>query len=260
MVTGASRGIGAAIAEMLAAYGWPVAVNYSSDAEGGASVASRITATGGRALPVQADVADPNEVAAMFDLITRDMGDVLVLVNNAGIRKDRLAGGLGPVDWTRVLSVNLSGAFHTIHCALGPMVRQRFGRIVNVSSVSAAQPFPGQSAYAASKAGVEGLTRAVAVEVARRGVTVNAIAPGLVNTTFVPAAAGGMAAGIPARRIAEPREVAACVRFLTSDDAAYLTGALVRVDGGLTAGISVPTQSSPTLGHGRAASVSSECL
>jgi 3-oxoacyl-[acyl-carrier protein] reductase len=240
LVTGAARGIGAAIADALADAGWPVVVNYSSDEEGAMSVAARIEERGGRAIAHRADVADGDAVGAMFDRAEEELGPVLVLVNNAGIRHDRLIGGLDRENWQRVIDVNLGGAYNTIHRAIGKMVRARFGRVVNISTISAQSPLPGQSSYAASKAGVEALTRAVAIEVGRRGVTVNAIAPGLVQTDFIPAGAEMATAGIPARRMADPKEIAGCVAFLASEEAAYVTGALLTVDGGLTAGIPIP--------------------
>ena len=237
LVTGAGRGIGAAIAEALAAEGWPIAVNYSRDADGARAVADRIEAAGGRALPLQADVADADAVDRMFDELEEELGPALVVVNNAGIRHDRLTAGLGEEDWSRVMDVNLSGSFHTIHRALGKMVRSRFGRIVNVSTISAARPLPGQACYAASKAGIEALTRSVAIEVARRGVTVNAIQPGLVLTDFVPEATEDWAQIVPAKRSAAPEEIAALVRFLASEEASYITGAVIPIDGGMTAGM-----------------------
>jgi 3-oxoacyl-[acyl-carrier protein] reductase len=239
LVTGAARGIGAAIAEALAAEGWPVAVNYSSDADGARSVAERIEARGGRAVPIQADVAHADEIDRVFDTLEAELDPPLVVVNNAGIRHDRLTAGLGEDEWSRVVDVNLSGAFHTIHRALGNMVRTRFGRIVSVSTISASQPLPGQAAYASSKAGIEALTRTVAVEVARRGVTVNAVAPGLVATDFVPEMTEEWAQVVPAKRTAAPEEIAACVRFLASEEASYITGAVIPMDGGLSAGLGV---------------------
>ncbi len=239
LVTGAGRGIGAGIATALAEAGWNVAINYSRDEEGARKVAEAVEAAGTRAITVQADVADADAVDAMFGRVEEELGTTVVLVNNAGIRHDRLIGGLDPADWSRVVSVNLTGAYNTIHRAIGPMMRKRFGRVVNVSSISAESPLPGQSAYAASKAAVEALTRTVAVEVARRGVTVNAIAPGLVDTDFVPDQAEAIASGLPARRMAQPEEIGRCVRFLVSEDAAYVTGAVLRIDGGLTAGIPI---------------------
>jgi 3-oxoacyl-[acyl-carrier protein] reductase len=238
LVTGAGRGLGAAIAEALAAER-PVCVNWCADRDGAAAVVSRIEAAGGRAIAVQADVSDRAAVEAMFDRAEEELGPVLVLVNNAGTRRDLPAGFLEPEDWERVIGVNLNGQFHTIHRALGTMVRRRFGRIVNVSSISAARPLPGQSAYAAAKAGVEALTRTVAIEVARRGITVNAIAPGLMNTGFVAEMDEDWSAAMPPRRVAEPEEVAGLVRYLVSPQAAYVNGTVVNIDGGLSAGLAI---------------------
>ena len=239
LVTGASRGIGAAIARALAEDGWPVGVNYRQDDEGARSVVEGITAGGGQALEIQADVADESSVNGMFDTLEERYGSVLVLVNSAGVRHDRLIGGLSEQDWKRVIDVNLHGTFHTVSRAIGPMSRQRFGRVINITSVSATRPMPAQAAYAASKAGVEGLTRTVAQEVARRGVTVNAIAPGLVGTEFVPdrmQSAEAMKA-LPARRLGEAEEIASVVRFLASDQAGYISGAVTTVDGAVSAGL-----------------------
>ncbi|MEA2467311.1 MAG: 3-oxoacyl-[acyl-carrier protein] reductase [Thermoleophilaceae bacterium] len=246
LVTGGARGIGAAIAEELARDGWHVGVNYGSDAAGASAVVARIESSGGRATSVQADVADPGAVDAMFARLEDWGGPVLALVNNAGIREDRLAVGLEFESWKRVIGVNLHGAFNTIHRGLGPMVRARFGRIVNLSSISASQALPGQSSYAASKAGLEALTRTVAVEVARRGVTVNAIAPGVVDTSFLPEAAEEWLDSVPAKRLGEPGEVAGLVSYLISERAAYVNGAVIRMDGGLTAGIGIVVKKAKT--------------
>ena len=237
LVTGAGRGIGAGCAEALAAAGWPVAVNYRADEEGARGVVERINASGGRAAAFCADMGDAGQIDAMFDAVEAQLGPVLVLVNNAGIRHDRLTAGLGSAEWQRVLDVNLSGAFHAIHRALGNMVRRRFGRIVNVSTISAARPLPGQAAYAASKAGIEAMTRVVAIEVGRRGVTINSIAPGLVATDFVPEMTDDWAQDVPMKRASSPEEIGGIVRFLASDEAAYITGTVIPVDGGLTAGL-----------------------
>lgn len=239
LVTGGGRGIGAAIAEMLASAGWPVGINYSADADGAAEVAERIEASGGRALPIQADVSDAAAVDAMFEQLEEQLGNVLVLVNNAGIRHDVPVGWLDEERWQRVIGVNLSGTFHCIHRGVGKMVRSRFGRIVNISSVSAVNGLPGQSAYAASKAGVEALTRTVSTEVARRGVTINAVAPGLVLTDFVTEVTDEWADAMPSKRISEPWEVAECVRYLVSEEAAYVNGTTITIDGALTAGLGV---------------------
>jgi 3-oxoacyl-[acyl-carrier protein] reductase len=238
LVTGASRGIGAEIARALAADRWSVGVNYRVDAEGARSVVDEIAAGGGQALEIEADVADERSVQRMFDTLEDRFGPVLVLVNNAGVRHDRLTQGLSREDWARVIDVNLHGAFHTISRAVGPMSQKRFGRIVNISSISANRPQPGQAAYAASKAGLEGLTRTVAQEVSRRGVTVNAIAPGLVETDFIPEQMQSEAkAAVPARRLGDPREVAGLVSYLVSEEAGYISGTVITMDGGFTAGL-----------------------
>jgi 3-oxoacyl-[acyl-carrier protein] reductase len=245
LVTGASRGIGAAIARALAEVGWPVAVNYRADADGARSVVEEITAGTGQALEIEADVADERSVERMFDTVEDRFGPVLVLVNNAGARHDRLVQGLSREDWARIIDVNLHGAFHTIHRAVGPMSQQRFGRIINISTISAARPQPAQAAYAASKAGVEALTRTVAQEVGRRGVTVNAIAPGLVDTSFIPESSrrGDAIKALPIRRLGEPREVASVARFLASEEAGYISGTVITMDGGFTAGLGAGGQS-----------------
>jgi 3-oxoacyl-[acyl-carrier protein] reductase len=235
IVTGASRGIGAATATALAADGWPVAVNYRSDADGAREVVERIEAAGGRALAIGADVAKPDGVAELFERAESGLGGVLALVNNAGMRADGLTPQLAAEDWAAVLEINLSAAFHTTRRALKPMLRARFGRIVNVASIVGPRANAGQANYAASKAGLIGFTKTVAVEVARRGVTVNAVAPGLVETRFTEGMTNGLADSIPARRVGTPEEVAACVRFLVSESAAYVTGTVLTVDGGLSA-------------------------
>ena len=235
IVTGASRGIGAATATALAADGWPVAVNYRTDADGAREVVERIEAAGGRALAIGADVADPDGVADLFERAESGLGSVLALVNNAGMRADGLTPQLAVEDWAAVLETNLSAAFHTTRRALKPMLRARFGRIVNVASIVGPRANAGQANYAASKAGLIGFTKTVAVEVARRGVTVNAVAPGLVETRFTEGMTNGLADAIPARRVGTPEEVASCVRFLVSESAAYVTGTVLTVDGGLSA-------------------------
>jgi 3-oxoacyl-[acyl-carrier protein] reductase len=237
LVTGGGRGIGAAIARALADDGWPVAVNYQANADSAGAVVEGIVERGGSAIALQGDVANAQDVDRVFEALEDQLGPALVVVNNAGIRADRLTASLGDEEWSRVVDVNLSGAYHTIHRALGRMVRKRFGRIVNISTVSAARPLPGQAVYAASKAGIEALTRAVAIEVARRGVTVNAIQPGLVLTDFTAEMGEEAAAVVPARRTAAPEEIAALVRFLASEEAAYITGATIPIDGGLSAGL-----------------------
>jgi 3-oxoacyl-[acyl-carrier protein] reductase len=234
IVTGSARGIGAASASALAADGWPVVINYRSDAESAEALVTKINDDGGRAIAIGADVTDPEQVDALFERAEEELGPVLVLVNNAGLRADGLAPQLAAEQWHSVLETNLSAAFHTTRRALKPMLRARFGRIVNVASIVGPRANAGQSNYAASKAGLIGLTKTVAVEVARRGITVNAVAPGLVETKLTEGV-NGFADEIPARRPGTPEEVAACVRFLTSDDAGYVTGSVLTVDGGLSA-------------------------
>ena len=236
LVTGASRGIGAAIARSLAADGWPVGVNYRGDREGAERVVREIEEAGGRALPLRADVAQPGAERELFERLEERLGPVLVLVNNAGTRADGLSPQLDDEAWERVLATNLSAAFRTTRRALGPMIRARYGRIVNIASVvGGARANPGQANYAASKAGLVALTKTVAAEVARRSVTVNAVAPGFVETELTEGVGEELLRLVPARRPGTPEEVAACVRFLTSEEASYVTGALLTVDGGLTA-------------------------
>jgi 3-oxoacyl-[acyl-carrier protein] reductase len=242
LVTGASRGIGAAIARALAADGRPVAVNYSGSETDAKAVVAQIEAVGGQAFAVQGDVSAPDDVDAAFAAVEERFGPVLVLVNNAGIRFDRLVTGLEHDEWARTLDVNLTGAFNTTKRALPTMVRHRFGRVVNISSISSIQPLPAQSAYAVSKAGLEALTRSTAIEVARRGVTVNAVAPGVVDTSFLPASAEDWMDSLPSKRAATVDEVAGLVAYVASEQAAYLNGAVIRLDGGLTAGIGMVRQ------------------
>jgi 3-oxoacyl-[acyl-carrier protein] reductase len=237
IVTGASRGIGAASSRTLADAGWPVVVNYRSDADGAEAVAAEIRESGGRAIALRADVSDPEQVRALFAAANEELGPVLCLVNNAGTRADGLAPQISDEDWRTVIDSNLAGPFNTVRTALGPMLRARYGRIVNVASVVGPRANPGQANYAASKAGLIGLTKTVAAEVARRGVTVNAVAPGFVETRMTEGLenGNGLLERIPARRVGRPEEVAACVRFLASDDAAYVTGTTLTVDGGMSA-------------------------
>ncbi len=235
LVTGASRGIGAAIARALVADGWPVGVNFRNDEAGAAVVVKQIEDAGGRALALQADVCDPGAADALFERAEAELGPVLVLVNNAGVRADGLSPQLDDEDWSKVIDTNLSAAFRTTRRALRPMIRARFGRVVNVASIVGQRANPGQANYAASKAGLVAMTKTVAAEVARRKVTVNAVAPGLIETEFTEGIGDKLLEGIPARRIGTPEEVAACVRFLASDDAGYVTGSVLTVDGGLTA-------------------------
>jgi 3-oxoacyl-[acyl-carrier protein] reductase len=234
LVTGSSRGIGAATALALAADGWPVRVNYRADESGANAVAEQINSSGGQATVVQGDVADGEAVKRLLE--PDEHGPVLVLVNNAGLRRDGLSPQIEDDQWQEVIDVNLTATFRLTRGALKGMMRTRFGRIVNVSSVVGLHANPGQANYAASKAGVIGFTKTVAAEVARRGITVNAVVPGLIATDLAEEVLeGDLAKAIPARRIGTPEEVAACIRFLVSEDASYVTGTTLTVDGGLSA-------------------------
>lgn len=235
LVTGGSRGIGAAIAVALAAEGWPVAVNYRSDESAAAGTVAQIEQAGGRALALAADVTDPEQTQECFARAEQELGPVLVLVNNAGVRADDLALSMRDSEWAHVLDTNLTAAFRLTRQALRAMIRARFGRVINLASVVGPRANPGQSNYAAAKAGLIGMTKTVAVEVARKGVTVNAIAPGLIATDMTANLDGGLLSAVPARRAGTPEEVAACARFLASEQAGYVTGSVLYVDGGLGA-------------------------
>jgi 3-oxoacyl-[acyl-carrier protein] reductase len=235
LVTGASKGIGAAIARALAADGWHVAVNYRSDEEGAKATVKAIEDAGGKAVALHADVANgaPDE---LFKQAEEQLGGpVLALVNNAGVAADGLAIQLDDDAWDRVIGTNLTAAFRLTRRAMRPMIKARYGRIVNVASVVGPRANAGQSNYAAAKAGLIGMTKTVAAEVARRGVTVNAVAPGFIETEMTKDIPDAVIEAIPARRVGAPDEVAAAVRFLASDDAAYVTGTTLYVDGGMSA-------------------------
>jgi 3-oxoacyl-[acyl-carrier protein] reductase len=217
LVTGGTRGIGAAIAQRLRDDGWNVATLGRTSGD------------------VQADVGDAEQVVAAFADVQERFGPVLVLVNNAGERRDGLAIRMSDEEWSSVIATNLSGAFRCTRAALSPMLRARWGRIVNVSSVVAERGNPGQANYAAAKAGMLGLTRTIAREMARKGVTCNAVTPGVIETDMTTDVADGLLEAVPAGRIGRPEEVAACVGFLCSEDAAYVNGAVLAVDGALAA-------------------------
>jgi 3-oxoacyl-[acyl-carrier protein] reductase len=235
LVTGASKGIGAAIAKALAADGWHVAVNYRSDDAGANAIVAAIEAAGGRAVALHADIANGAPDALFSQAEEALGGPVLALVNNAGVRADNLAIQIDDADWDTVLNTNLSAAFRLTKRSLKPMLRARYGRIVNVASVVGPRANAGQANYAAAKAGLIGLTKTVSHEVARRGITVNAVAPGFIETDMTRDMLEDVIKAIPARRAGQPEEVAAAVRFLASDDAAYVTGTTLFVDGGMSA-------------------------
>jgi 3-oxoacyl-[acyl-carrier protein] reductase len=235
IVTGAARGIGAATVKQLADDGWAVAVLHRNGGTAATALAEGIVDAGGRAVALRADLREPGEIDRVFDEAQEALGPVLGLVNNAGVRADNLALSISDEDWQLVLDTNLSAAFRLTRRAMRGMLRARYGRIVNVASVVGPRANPGQANYAASKAGLIGMTKTVAAEVARKGVTVNAVAPGFIATEMTKDVPPEVLEAVPARRAGQPEEVAACVRFLASDAAAYVTGTTLYVDGGMAA-------------------------
>jgi 3-oxoacyl-[acyl-carrier protein] reductase len=236
LVTGGSRGIGAAICVALGADGWPVAVNYRTGADGARATVAAIEAAGGRAVALAGDAADPASPALLLDGAREALGGpVLALVNNAGVRADGLALSLSDEEWRVVLETNLGATYRLTRAALREMIRARFGRVINIASVVGPRANAGQANYAASKAAVIAFTKTAAVEVARRGVTINAVAPGLIATDMTEEIPDAFRERVPAQRAGTPEEVAAAVAFLASDRAAYITGSTLYVDGGLSA-------------------------
>jgi 3-oxoacyl-[acyl-carrier protein] reductase len=239
-VTGASKGIGRAVAIDLARAGHSVGFCYGTDLEGAQETQSAVEAEGAKAVAVQADVSDPAAVDAAFGEVEAAFGKVTILVNNAGIARDGLVARMSDDQWQAVIDTNLTGAFNTIRRATPGMMRERFGRIVNVASVSAQSGQAGQANYAAAKAGLLGLSRSIARELAPRNITCNVVAPGPIVTAMT----GDMPAewkdqiekAVPLGRFGTPEECAAVVAFLCSEAASYVTGALVPVDGGLGMG------------------------
>jgi 3-oxoacyl-[acyl-carrier protein] reductase len=228
LVTGGSRGIGRAIAVELARAGASVVVGYRSGAEEAGAVAAE---TGGRA--VQADVSDPDDAKRLVE----EAGDLDLLVNNAGLTRDGLIARMPDDDWRAVIDTNLGGVFHTCRAVARGMMKRRSGAIVNVSSVVGVHGNPGQTNYAASKAGIIGFTKALARELGTRGVRANVVAPGYVRTRLTEVLGddltGAMLANTPLGRLGEPEDIASAVRFLCSDEASFITGEVLLVDGGL---------------------------
>jgi len=239
LVTGGSRGIGRAISQELAAKGYLVVVNFRTRADDAKETLEAIERGGGEGMLAEADVSDPAQVDGMFVQVEEALGPVAVLVNNAGIRRDGLSLRMPDAEWHEVIATNLYGTFACSRRALLPMVRSGKGRIVNIASVAGLSGSKGQANYCAAKAGVIGLTKAMALEVARRNVTVNAIAPGLIETELTRSLPeerfDAIVEAVPMQRAGTAEEVAGVVTFLCSEDANYITGSVFAMDGGMTA-------------------------
>lgn len=237
VVTGASRGIGRAIAIRLAGEGATVVINYNGSKEKAEEVKQEIEGADGKAAVCQCNVADFDQCQAFIQKVIDEFGRIDILVNNAGITRDGLLMKMSEEDFDQVIETNLKGAFHTIRFASRQMLRQKSGRIINLSSVVGVTGNAGQANYAASKAGVIGLTKSAARELASRGITVNAIAPGFIETDMTSVLSEkvkeGAAAGIPLGAFGKPEDVAAAAAFLASDEAGYITGQVLHVDGGM---------------------------
>ncbi len=238
LVTGSSRGIGRAIAMELAHRGADVVINYRRNAEAARSAAQAIEALGRRVLVLQADVSQTEEAARLVEETRRQLGGLHIVINNAGITRDDLLMRMSPQAWDEVLRTNLTSAFNVCRAAIRPLMRQRWGRIVNIGSVSGLMGQIGQTNYAAAKAGLIGFSKSLAREVGSRGITVNVIAPGFIPTDMTRGVDEGVQAQIkaliPLQRFGRAEEVAHAVAFLVSEEAAYITGIVLPVDGGLS--------------------------
>jgi len=240
LVTGGSRGIGRSIVEALARAGAKVAFVYNSNASAAEEVVSALTSEGHEVVAMQADVRSKEAADKVIADVLEKWERVDILVNNAGIIKDGLLATMEAQQWQDVIDTNLTSVFNFCQAVTRPMMSQRYGRIINMSSVAADVSNPGQANYAASKGGVEGFTRCVATELARRGVTANAVAPGFIETDMtvavVNAAGSEIKKKIPARRLGQPDDIANAVMFFAADESSYVTGQILKIDGGLTLG------------------------
>lgn len=237
LVTGASRGIGKSIALLLAQGGYNVAVNFINSDEAAKAVVDEIKDLGGNAAAFRADISDETQVEEMFNEIKSSLGNVTALVNNAGIASQKVFTDISGAEWERMLSVNLKGAFNCSKAALADMIKSKKGSIVNISSMWGQTGGSCEVHYSAAKAGIIGLTKALAKEIAPSGITVNCVAPGIITTDMMSGFSendiNDMCADIPLGRLGTPGEVASAVRFLLSEDAAYITGQVLAVNGGI---------------------------
>ncbi len=237
LITGASRGIGRACALELAEAGAAIGVNFRSDAAGAAAVCAEITARGGRAVALQADVSDFDQAKALVEACEAEVGEIHVLVCNAGVTRDNLIARITPEDYDLVLDTNLRGTFAVCQAASRKMIRRRAGSIITMSSIVGVQGNAGQTNYAASKAGLIGFTKSLAREIGSRNVRVNAIAPGFITTELTDVLPeeqrDRLRVSTALGRLGEPEDIARCVRFLASDASAFITGCVIAVDGGL---------------------------
>ena len=240
LVTGGSRGIGKAIVVALAKAGAKVAFVYQSNKEAADKVVSELTAQGHEVYALQANVSQKAEADAAVENVVAKWGRLDILVNNAGIIRDKLVLAMSVEEWHEVIDTNLSSVFNFCQAAIRPMMSNRYGRIVNMSSVAADFSNPGQANYAASKAGIEGFSRCLATEYAKRGITVNCVAPGFIETDMtvavVNAAGDKVKNSIPVKRLGKPEDISNAVLFLASEESSYITGQVLKVDGGLTLG------------------------
>lgn len=237
LVTGGSRGIGRAIALRLAKEGAHVVFLYAGNGQAAQNTLDELLAMGGKAMAIQCDISNLSAVQEAFARIKQEWGTVDILVNNAGITMDGLTPRMSQESFDRVIQVNLNGAFYLIRTAYGDFLRKRWGRIVNISSVSGLMGNPGQANYSAAKAGLIGLTKTIAKELAARNITCNAVAPGFIETDMTEKMGSELvekaAQAIPMKRMGTAEEIAAAVAFLCSNEAGYITGAVLQVDGGL---------------------------